>query len=465
MNILSSVPPLGSIQPQSTQPRFALRVFLFFWLLYGCTINIDNLRAYTLQQMGPDALVTHHTLTLGHSQLPQLQPGGDTFSYKGHTFAAKQPGQFLWSGIAYQTIKPFGISYEKNYDQAAAWVTWLSASFLAAAGLGMLYKLLSLWMFSTRSSLIAVLTIGASSHWWVYAGIAHHDIMAAVLLLTSVYVFEVARLQHQPHVTLRLFTAGILLGLVPFTSMLPALMVLVALIYMFLNLTWRRELLPFIAGLSVGLLPLSIYNQLYFGSALTQANVAGNYADTFFSPSIQQALHHLNAYLGIGGISVWKFTPALATGSFGWFFLGVSLKKQRFLILGMAATLLSYLINIETMGSCGFGPRYLLPLLPWCAVGVAALLDHLHDCRPGQTWSLIAGALMGYGWLVNMVGSMTRTMNCDLENFAFWQQASSMRELDRANFPLLSVCLSIAVVWTIIEGLIWVRQRTNRRPP
>src|SRR5579883_2890222 len=59
----------------------ACGIFLFFWLAFGVTMNLGDLRAYNLQQMGVDAIVSHQTFTLGHGKNPLLQPGGDTFQF------------------------------------------------------------------------------------------------------------------------------------------------------------------------------------------------------------------------------------------------------------------------------------------------------------------------------------------------------------------------------------------------
>ena len=82
-------------------------VFLFFWLLFGATTCLHNLRDYGLQQMGVDAIVSHHTFSLGHGDRPL--PRGDLFNYRGHTLIAKQPGQFVWGAIPYFIWHLFGI--------------------------------------------------------------------------------------------------------------------------------------------------------------------------------------------------------------------------------------------------------------------------------------------------------------------------------------------------------------------
>ena len=42
------------------------------------------------------------------------------FWYRGQIFAAKQPGQIVLGAIPYFLLRPIGISYERNFDLAAA---------------------------------------------------------------------------------------------------------------------------------------------------------------------------------------------------------------------------------------------------------------------------------------------------------------------------------------------------------
>src|SRR5438128_1941765 len=110
------------------------RLFLMFWLVFGAATTVRTQRNYNLQQMGVDAIVQYHTFTLGHNpyQLLRPAPGNDTFWYKDNILAAKQPGQFAIGAISYSVIRSLGISYESDYDLAAALVTWFSAGLVSA---------------------------------------------------------------------------------------------------------------------------------------------------------------------------------------------------------------------------------------------------------------------------------------------------------------------------------------------
>lgn len=85
---------------------------------------------------------------------------------------------------------------------------------------------------------------------------------------------------------------------------------------------------------------------------------------------------------------------------------------------------LVYLFSIETFGDCQFGPRYLIPLLPFffLAPGVLwtfALRGRSREIRErrGTSYAPIA-ILLGCAWFVSvgvgLVGAGVGTMNCNL---------------------------------------------------
>jgi hypothetical protein len=421
----------------------ALLLFLLFWIVYGVTTNVRNGREYNLQQMGVDAIVVHHTFAVGLSPLPILQPRGDVFSYRGRILAAKQPGQFVWGAIPYFFLHGAGITYERDYDLSSSLVTWFSAGLFAAAALALLDRMMGrFWGFSARACLLATLATGFASYWFAYAGVAHHDVLAASLLVGGLYAIEGNRFHFQGR-NLRLgFVAGTLLGLVIFTSMLPALIVAVVGIYVLATLPFRTALLCG-AGFLVGLLPLFTYNGYYFGSPFVPANVAGNFSDTFWSPGWGLAANHLNAYFGTSGISLWKYAPAEVLAFAGLFMLP---RRLRYLLVAAVAVHLVYLISISTLGGCQYGPRYLLPLLPLLAPGLAALFDFRPAARP---W---IGALSVYGFFVSAVGALEGTMYCTPAQFALWPQMAAMRRMTPEQFPLLALSLLLPVWWRLCCG-------------
>ena len=444
-----------------------LFVFLILWLGTGITINLNDQRAFNLQQMGIDAIVSYGTFTLGHSELPILKPLGDTFYVKKGIVPAKQPGQFVTGAVAYFVIKNMGLSYEENYNLTASLVTWMSASLVSAIALTLLFQLLKAWGYRQNQAMWAVITVGLCSHWLVFAGIAHHDIVATSYLVIALYFSEMNLLRtsskrdyrvsnlltwSKAHTWYYPLLAGFFAGLTIFTSMLPALMVLVFGLYLLASLQLKHIVFSGI-GFILGLIPLGLYNNFYFDSPFTQANVAGNYADTFFKFNYDQFMHHLNAYVGWGGLSIWKYAPIMAVGLLGVALLKPGLLRIKMFIFAAFFVHLMYLVNIETLGTCQYGPRYLLPVLPFAAIGVAAWLAKVTRYN-AFTVGIIFGSLAVFSFAVSMGGAMGGAMQCDLNNFVFIKYLNEHRKYRIELLPFFWWMFTAAIL-LLVYGAVY----------
>ena len=431
-------------------------VFLILWFTTGLSINLNDQRAFNLQQMGIDAIVSHGTFTLGHSKLEIMTPIGDTFHTPKGILPAKQPGQFVTGAIPYLILKNIGLTYEKNYNLTASLVTWLSTSLLSAISLTLLFQLLKIWGYQYKHAMWSVFSVGLCSHWLVYAGIAHHDIVASSYLLIALYLSEFNLIKRKGNGILSPIFSGIFAGLTIFSSMLPALIVMVFGFYILASLN-RRHIIWVGIGFTIGLLPLAIYNNYYFDSLFKQANIAGNYADTFFNFNLNQFTHHVNAYIGWGGLSIWKYSPIIMLGFFGLFFLPKQRLAVKAFIFGACFIHLAYITNIETLGTCQYAPRYLVPLLPLCIIGLTQLL-HKFEKTWQFEWGLIFGILVTLSFAASIVGALGGAMQCDLNNFMMIKYLNHHNKWNTENWPLF-----FPMFWSILCVLAYsISIKTNK---
>jgi hypothetical protein len=407
-------------------------LFAVLWVAFGFFIRDADLQSYALQQIGVDAIVEHRTFALGLSANPNLQPGGDVFRYNERLMAAKQPGQFVFGALAYSMLRLVGLTYDHHYLTTAKWVTWLSSTSFAALTVVALFVLLHrLWNLSAGAALAAALGLGFGTPLLAYSGVAHHDVISGSLTFLAFTALEAARLGHRPaRWPCALWTViGLCCGLALFTSMLPALIVLIVLSAACLVALSRslRCTAVLIAAFAAGLLPVALYNWHYFGAPWMQANMAGGYTDTFFHPSLALFRGHLWRYLGLGTVSLLAFSPLAFIGLLTLPTLWIVPALRFPLCVAGAAVLvhLGYLFSIETFGDCQFGPRYLIPLLPFFFLA------------PGLLWSLALAGPPGHflGWRglgsrptmaiflacawvasvgIGLLGARVGTMNCHL---------------------------------------------------
>lgn len=448
--------------------RDAIVVFLGLWFLYGATIDRTDVYDYALQQFVIASLVGRGTYAIGEAGDDRLKRVTDTFVYNGRRLPAKQPGQFTLGALAYMACAPFGIAYNRDRILASAAVTWLTSSLLSALAAACLFLLLAgVWRFARAEAAFATAACGIATILFPYSGVAHHDILAVSFLVIAIYLVELSILGESPPGAGRARAlappvgAGVLLGLTLFTSMLPAMIVLVVLARVTLARGATRTL-ALLGGLGAGILPLLAYNAHYFGNPFLQANAAGGFSDTFFKPDAGNFLHHLNVYFGTGDLSVLKYMPVVVLGAAGLWLFDRRLLAEKRMLWGGIALHLAYVLNIETIGGCQYGPRYLIPIVPLAMLGLPGLLAW--GKTAGKTWPWAAAtALALASAAVNLVGALEGTMFCDTPTFAFFAGLRGVAGLSAGDFPLAPLCLGLAVVSAAVFGLRARLARPNTR--
>jgi hypothetical protein len=417
--------------------RLEIFLFLLVWLVYGLTINSRNLEAFNLQQMGVEAIVERGHFYVEGSRSPQLQPLGDVFDYKGHKYAAKQPGQFMTGALCYFFLHLFGLDYIKNYLMTSALVTFFTASLLTAIATVSLYRLARGMAKDGASNfwpLVSALLYALGTTVFPYAGIAHHDVIASAFMVIAFYfAFRLARgfAKGREPVLLAVFV-GMFLGLTVTTSMLVFWPALAVGLYFLSLMRWR--LLPyFILGGVAGLTPLLIYDAVNFGNPFLLPNVAGNYSDTFFHLAFDNFKDKLGFYLKwtIG------YAPLLLIGLAGLSLLPRSFRREKLAAAGAVVILCTYIFNIDTVGTCQYGPRYLLPAMAFGCLGLVGF-GYLESRGARLSWSILIVLAGVLSIIVNAVGALGGAMYCDLGRHAFWPHLAGLRRGEWATFPLFS---------------------------
>ena len=425
--------------------RVELFLFLTLWLGYGLTLNSGNLSEFNLQQIGVEAIAERGRFHLEGSRVPQLQPRGDVFEHGGHKYAAKQPGQFMAGALAYSLLRPFGVSYSANYLLASALVTFLTASLVTAlAGVGVFRLAREFDPGSLSRPLAAALAYGFGTTAFPYAGIAHHDALASgYLLLAFYFARRVAARPAARRERLQTALAGLLVGLTLTTSMLPALMAVVFCLYFLSLRRWR--LLPYLAGGALaGLTPLLVYNAASFGNPFLLPNVAGNYSDTFFHLDAR----NFAAKLGFYSRMVALYVPVFALGLAGLLLYPRAHRREQLTTLGLVLVLAAYVLNIDTEGGCQYGPRYLLPLMPYACLGLLGFANLSTPARRRLAFILLAPAAL-FSTAVNLLGALHGGMYCDTARHAVAPYLAALARGETRTFPL-ALWLALPFLFSVV---------------
>jgi len=461
--------------------RLRVLLFLVLWLAYGAAINSSNLLEFDLQQIGVEAIVERGHFYLEGSTSPQLQPRGDVFEYNGHKYAAKQPGQFMSGAIVYFLLHKLGLNYVNHYLLTSALVTFLTTSLILAASGVALFGLARTMTADSHSlshaapvggrtgtplfwPLAATLSYTLATTALAYSGIAHHDALATgYLVIAACLTLQLSREKTTTRASYcKAAGAGLLFGLTITTSMLPFFMVLLFALY-FLYLR-RSKLLPiFLLAMLAGLLPLFSYDAVSFGSFFLLPNVAGAgmFADTFFHFDPNNLGDKLVFYAS----SVTAYAPVFVVGLFGLSYYPRQVKRgPEFLTLVAAmAVLAAFVLNIRSNGDCQFGPRYLLPAMPFACLGIAgySYLSTQSQRQIAGIAVLISGAL---SLVINFVGAVGGAMNCPDGRNAFRNQAAALMKRGSETYPLarwLLVPLVFCMILLLFEIVIARKSRAR----
>jgi hypothetical protein len=232
--------------------------------------------------------------------------------------------------------------------------------------------------------------------------------------------------------------------------MLVSLMAIVCVLHFFWLRRWK--LIPlFVVALLFGLLPLFVYDARSFGNPFLLSNVAGAhlFADTFFRFSAKNFGDKLVWY----STMLTVYAPVFLAGVFGLSYYPRGLKRTPFflMLLAMLTLLAVYVVNIQTAGDCQFGPRYLLPAMPFACLGIAgySYLSTVAERRLAGLLVLLVG-LLSFG--INLVGAVQGAMNCPDGRNALRDQLVRLGRGEMNYFPLapwlvvpMVICLALFV--------------------
>ncbi len=227
--------------------------------------------------------------------------------------------------------------------------------------------------------------------------------------------------------------------------MLPFPSAAVAAVY-FLTLRRPRLLPCFVVGGLAGLAPLLVYNAVCFGNPLMPANVAGGYADTFFKPSWENFKAKSVFYARM----LTLYVPVFWAGLAGLALFPRRLRREQLLLCAMLLAHAVYVLNIEADGTCQWGPRYMLPVMPLACLGLAGFA-----CQRGATTRRAAAVVISAFALVsafiNTVGAAHGAMLCYFPHWAVGRYLAEMWAGGARAHPLaawlaLPLCVSAALL-------------------
>lgn len=373
-----------TLQRRSAMGLGALLAFAYGYFVYtGENFNINSRMGLTY------ALVEEGRLTIDSYHARPGTVTDDKAFFQGHYYTDKAIGASLLGAVVYaplrRLLKALGLVL-RPYHRAYLINLFVTALPSALAGCLM-------WGISTslssdrRRGLGAALAIALGTMLWPFSTVLFGHALAAALLFSAFAVILRMRLTPSARGAAGHLLLGTLLGWALITEYTAALAAAALIVY-YLWVTWGPRpwqrvagWLPLVLGVAapVGLQLLN--NSLSFGSPWANAY------HYFSRPDIQQGMNQ--AVVGVGwprlnvlyyltvhpvrGIFAQSPVLIAAVAGYGWLLRDPRWRAEGWLSLFLLTAFL--LMNagfVWWTGGASFGPRYLIPMLPFLCLPLAA---------------------------------------------------------------------------------------------
>jgi hypothetical protein len=328
------------------------------------------------------------SLADGHAEIDAYRDEtGDVSWYHGHYYSTKAPGLALATTPLYFALEKTRalrlierLPGAESADVGVLWTLGLLGVVLPAGILLLLVRRLGdLWEPGYGTA--AAVTAGLGTLLLPFSTLFFDHLLAAALGFGAFAVLVLRR--DLP------WLAGLLAGLA-ICAEYPLALVAVALALYAATRGSARVAALYVLGGAAGLLPLVAYNWWAFGSpthlsyedavktgGLSGHDVLGANDEGFMGvawPSFRTAVELLFSHIGLLTLA-----PVCALGVVGWVFLWRRGRRvEVVLALGLAAVFLVYNSGyVDPFGGFTPGPRFLIPILPFLAVGLAPVFRRL----------------------------------------------------------------------------------------
>jgi len=315
---------------------------------------------------------------------------GDTSTFAGQIFPNKPPGATFLALPAYFAI----VSYERlariDPDGFRAGnlnlylTTLLSVGLLGAFGGALFYRVSSGLFPGTPSAdhALAALALGLGTLYFPFATLLFDHLPVAVLSLLAFALLRAGRVGRERGASVRLAAAGLAIGAAVLCNYAAVLTALALVLYAIVIVRPRRNVLLVLAGGSPAAILLGAYQAACFGSPWTLATshqselfatAGARWLGAFDLPRPEVILQLLfSPYRGLfvsspvlllGAYGIWRMARVGSTRVEAWLFGSI----------GAAYLLMNGSFN-GWHGGYSFGPRYLIPALPFLALPLAPVL-------------------------------------------------------------------------------------------
>lgn len=295
----------------------------------------------------------------------------DLSYFEGHYYAAKAPGLAFVTLPAYLALESAGVRTTGD-PNLMLWALGLVGVVLPATLLLLLVRVVA-ERIEPGFGTAAAVTLGLGTLLTPFATMFFPHALSASLVFAAFAILFFARASRRG--LFPVAVAGFALGYAVTTEYLHVLAVPVLGIYALNRTDWLRRGLAFAGGTAAGIAPLLLYNWWAFGSL-----VHHSYSEVGDSGHVMNSVEAFGAPSFAGSVSLllhkWgllTMAPVLVAGAVGVLLLYRRGRRHDALVITALCVLYPIFASatIDPSGSVPPGPRHLIHVLPFLALGLA----------------------------------------------------------------------------------------------
>jgi 4-amino-4-deoxy-L-arabinose transferase-like glycosyltransferase len=365
----------------------------------------------------------------------------------------------MLGAIVYFFLRLLGLDYFHHYSLTSALVSFLTSALVTALADLAVFKTATVFAGGRkRWALLCALIYGSGTTAFVYSGVTYHDALASGFLVIAFYCAVLLRQGERGDRPKQVpaLVCGLLLGLTVTTSMLPFFVACVIAGYALSLRRWRLSVAVVLGGL-IGIAPLLVFNSVSFGNPLLNSYAAGGYPESMLHFDWHNTIAKARLYVA----EITLYVPIGWLGVVGLAFFPRAIRREQLVIILLLLAHAFQVLNIESHGGCHYGPRFLLPAMPFLCLGLAGF-SYLKSEAAGWTAISATVALGLISVFISALGATYTAMYCDVGQYALGPALQNVRALHVSDFPLAAWLVGPCLL-SLIFLILSIRSDTQRR--